>query len=144
MEDNIFFNKEKNAQYNKESNLKELQKLINKKKNLKNVKFENEIKNQIQIFPSINLDNKVYFLLTRTLYIKEFEKIEKFINKEDLLNKKININDEQYSELISYLDKLSNLQYLYLIEKDYIRSLQIKNKIIDILKNSNINLNINV
>ena len=90
--------------------------------------------NNKRIFNLNKIDQKSYLLLTRTYYLQEFEKIEKIINSEELLNKNINLTNEKYIQLLSYLNLLLYLEGIYINKYDIYRSLQIQSKIINIIK----------
>ena len=101
--------------------------------------YKNKIINSIEennkrILNSNKIDQKSYLLLTRTYYLQEFEKIEKIINSEDLLNKNINLMNEKYIQLLSFLNLLLYLEDIYINKYDIYRSLQIQSKIINIIK----------
>ena len=101
--------------------------------------YKNKIINFIEennklIFNSNSIDQKSYLLMTRTYYLKEFEKIENIINNEDLLNKNNNLTKEIIIQLLSYLNVLLYFEDMYINKYDINRSLQIQSKIINIIK----------
>ena len=95
--------------------------------------------NNNRLLVSIKNDKKAYLLLTRTYYTNEFNKIEKIINSEDLLNKNNNLTKDIYLKLLSYLNILLNFEDFYVSKTDYFRSLQLQSKIITIIKSYIIN-----
>ncbi len=90
--------------------------------------------NNKRIFGSNKSDKKTNLLLTRTNYLKEFEKIEKFINNEELIKDNDSLNDKLYLQLLSYLTLLLSFEDLYLKNNDNYRNLQLQSKIIKIIK----------
>ena len=101
--------------------------------------YKNKLINFIEennklIFNSNSIDQKSYLLMTRTYYLKEFEKIENIINNEDLLNKNNNLTKEIIIQLLSYLNVLLYFEDMYINKYDINRSLQIQSKIINIIK----------
>jgi hypothetical protein len=72
--------------------------------------------------------------LTRTYYLKEFEKIDKIIQNEELINENNVLTDELYLQLLSYLNLLLSFEDLYINDDDNYRSLQLQSKIINIIK----------
>ena len=92
-------------------------------------------------FVSIKNDKKTYFLLMRTNYLKEFDKIEKAINNRESLNKNTKLSNEQYLEFLSYLSILVSFEDLYIYKIDSLKSLQLQSKIINIIKSNFINKN---
>ena len=105
----------------------------------KNKIFEFIEDNNNRLLVSIKNDKKTYLLLTRTYYTNEFDKIEKIINNEDLLNKNTNLTKDVYLKLLSYLNLLLNFEDFYVSKTDYFRSLQLQSKIISIIKKFLIN-----
>ena len=95
--------------------------------------------NNKRIFNNNKIDQKAYLLMTRTYYLKEFEKIENFINNENLINQNYNLTNQNYIKLLSYLNALLNLEDIYINKNDCLRSLQIQSKIINIIKRYLIN-----
>ena len=98
-------------------------------------------KNNKKIFAVNKSDKKEYLLLTRTYYINEFNKIEKYINNEEISNMNYYLTKEKYFRLLSYLITLSQFEDLYINKNDLLRSLQIQIKIINIIKINIINKN---
>ena len=101
--------------------------------------YKNKVINFIQennklMFNSNKIDQKSYLLMTRTYYLKEFEKIENIINNEDLLNKNINLTKEKYIQLLSYLNLLLYFEEMYINKYDIYKGLQIQLKIVKIIK----------
>ena len=101
--------------------------------------YKNKLINSIEennkrIFNSNKIDQKSYLLMTRTYYLQEFEKIEKTINSEGLLNNNINLTKEKYIQLLSYFNLLLYFEEFYINKYDIYRSLQIQSKIINIIK----------
>ena len=90
--------------------------------------------NNKRIFGSNKSDKKTNLLLTRTNYLKEFEKIEKFINNEELIKDNDSLNDKLYLQLLSYLTLLLSFEDLYINNNDKYRNLQLQSKIIKIIK----------
>ena len=79
-------------------------------------------------------DKKFFLLLKRTYYMKELEKTEKFINSERFSETKLNLTNEEFQSLVEEFNNLLNLQNLYISFEDLFKSLQLQNKIINILK----------
>jgi hypothetical protein len=90
--------------------------------------------NNKRIFGTNKKDKKSYLLLTRTYYLKEFEKIDKIIQNEELINENNVLTDELYLQLLSYLNLLLSFEDLYINDDDNYRSLQLQSKIINIIK----------
>ena len=74
--------------------------------------------NNRDIFGSIKSDRKTFFLLRRTYYLNEFDKIEKNISNVELLKTNCNLSNEKYLELLSYLNMLISFEDLYLYKED--------------------------
>ena len=103
-------------------------------------KFMNSFEeNNKRIFNTNKIDQKAYLLMTRTYYLKEFEKIENIVNNENLINQNYNLTNQNYIKLLSYLNVLMSLEDIYLNKYDCLRSLQIQSKIINIIKRYLIN-----
>ena len=66
--------------------------------------------------------------------MKELEKAEKFINSERFSETKLNLTNEEFQRLVEEFNNLLNLQNLYISFEDLFKSLQLQNKIINILK----------
>ena len=119
--------------------------LINKLANSNDIQsYKNKFLKYIEdnnktIFGSIKNDNKTSFLLTRTYYLNEFDKIEKIINNEDLVGKNYSITNDLYLQLLSYLNILLCFEDFYVYKTDLYRSLQLQSKIINIIKSYIIN-----
>ena len=79
-------------------------------------------------------DKRFFLLLNRTYYMKELEKAEKFINSERFSETKLNLTNEEFQSLVEEFNNLLNLQNLYISFEDLLKSLQLQNKIINILK----------
>ena len=106
--------------------------------------YKNKLMNFIEennkrIFNNNKIDQKAYLLMTRTYYLKEFEKIDNFINNENLISQNYNLTNQNYIKLLSYLNALLNLEDIYINKNDCLRSLQIQSKIINIIKRYLIN-----
>ena len=106
--------------------------------------YKNKLMNFIEennkrIFNNNKIDQKAYLLMTRTYYLKEFEKIDNFINNENLISQNNNLTNQNYIKLLSYLNALLNLEDIYINKNDCLRSLQIQSKIINIIKRYLIN-----
>ena len=140
MEYKISKNKNNNYNSNLENSTDEsnLQEIINKIKPIKAPENKNTIQDKLKLFSYLKIDRKMYSLLSRTYYMKEFEKIETYINSQELI-KNFNLSNEQYIKLISFFNSLFNMQNMYINKEDYARSLQLQNKIINILKKYIIN-----
>ena len=105
----------------------------------KNKIFKFIEENNKNLLVSINNDKKTYLLLTRTYYTNEFDKIEKIINSEDLVNKNYSITNDLYLQLLSFLNILLYFEDFYVYKTDLYRSLQLQSKIINIIKSYIIN-----
>ena len=79
-------------------------------------------------------DKKMFLLLKRTFYLNEFEKTERYINSEKFSGKKYNLTKDEFNLLVTEFNNLINLQNLYINIEDLFKSLQLQNKIINILK----------
>ena len=90
--------------------------------------------NNKRIMISVKNDKKTHLLLTRTYYLNEFVKIENIVNNEELLNQKYNLSEQKYLQLLSYLNMLFSFEDLYIYKTDIFRSLQLRSKIINIIK----------
>ena len=90
--------------------------------------------NMKTIFGSIKNDKKTYFLLMRTYYLNEIDKIEKAITNDELLNNNCNLTNEQYLKLLSFLNILLSFEGLFINKIDQFKSLQLQSKIIKIIK----------
>ena len=90
--------------------------------------------NMKTIFGSIKNDKKTYFLLMRTYYLNEIDKIEKAITNDELLNNNCNLTNEQYLKLLSFLNILLSFEGLFIYKIDQFKSLQLQSKIIKIIK----------
>ena len=106
--------------------------------------YKNKLMNFIEennkrIFNNNKIDQKAYLLMTRTYYLQEFEKIDNFINNENLISQNYNLTNQNYIKLLSYLNALLNLEDIYINKNDCLRSLQIQSKIINIIKRYLIN-----
>ena len=88
--------------------------------------------NNKRILISIKNDKKSFLLLTRTYYLNEFNKIEKFINNEERLNN--NLTNEKYMQLLSFLNILLKFEEYYINKEDIFKSLQLQSRIIGIIK----------
>ena len=79
-------------------------------------------------------DKKLFLLLKRTYYMRELDKTEKFVNSERFKEKQIDLTNDEFKRLVSEFNNLLNLQKLYINFEDLFKSLQLQNKIINILK----------
>ena len=119
---------------------KEIDLMMAKLANSKDIQsYKNKIMKSIEesnkrIFGTNKKDKKSYLLLTRTYYLKEFEKIDKIIQNEELINENNVLTDELYLQLLSYLNLLLSFEDLYINDDDNYRSLQLQSKIINIIK----------
>ena len=119
--------------------------MISKLANAKDIElFKNKIKNFIEennnrIFISIKNDKKDFLLLRRTFYLNIFDKIEKIINNEELINPNCNLQYDKYLLFLFYFNLLLDLENLYINKVDIFRSLQLQSKIINIIKKYFIN-----
>ena len=95
--------------------------------------------NNKRIFNSNKIDQKACLLMTRTYYLKEFEKIENIVNNKYFSNQNYNLTNQKYIQLLSYLNVLVNLEDIYINKNDFLRSLQIQTKIVNIIKRYFIN-----
>ena len=106
--------------------------LSKEKINNENGLDENDINLNKPLF--LFTDKKFFLLLKRTYYMKELEKAEKFINSERFSETKLNLTNEEFQSLVEEFNNLLNLQNLYISFEDLFKSLQLQNKIINILK----------
>ena len=133
---------EKEVNINSNLNIKSLIDKLSKSNDIETYKnniFKFIEQNNKRLLVSIKNDKKTYLLLTRTYYTNEFDKIEKIINNEDLINKKNSITNDLYLKLLSYLNILLNFEDFYVYKTDLFRSLQLQSKIIHIIKSYIIN-----
>ena len=88
-----------------------------------------------RLFPKIDSDNKTHLLLKKTYCMNILSSIENHLEN-DLRKKKgnSNISRDEYFALFTDLYKLSNLDGLFICQEDFIKCLNIQNKIINILK----------
>lgn len=90
----------------------------------------------MKMFPNIKNDNKTYLLLTKTYYLNVFNSIEKYLESKKSNG---NLTKNEYLLLISYFYKLSSIKEIFIFNEDYIRSLQLQKKIIEMMKKYIIN-----
>ena len=133
---NLNYNKDIfiNSQLHISSALNKLKDLVNKIKNIKPTEHLNNYQNYENIIPFIKNDNKMNALLIRTHFLNEFYKNEQYINSKILYNNSYKLNYVEYNELISIFNRLLNIQNLGLNKEDYFKSLQLQNKIVNMLK----------
>ena len=79
-------------------------------------------------------DKKTFLLLQRTYYLQKLKKTETLINNEKYLEEKFNLTNDEFKRLISEFNNLLNLQNSWVCVEDLLKSLQLQNKIINILK----------
>jgi len=79
-------------------------------------------------------DKKTFLLLQRTYYLKELQKTETLINNEKFKEEKFNLTNDEFKRLVSEFNNLLNLQNSWICVEDLLKSLQLQNKIINILK----------
>ena len=102
-----------------------------------NTKNENKCEQNVLSFDKplfLYTDKKTFLLFKRTYYMRELEKTENFINSEKFMDKRLNLTYDEFSRLLSEFNNLLKLQNLYINFEDLFRSLQLQNKIINILK----------
>ena len=119
-------------------NLRKIQKkrksALKQKENTKN---ENKCEQNVLSFDKplfLYTDKKTFLLFKRTYYMRELEKTENFINSEKFMDKRLNLTYDEFSRLLTEFNNLLKLQNLYINFEDLFRSLQLQNKIINILK----------
>ena len=119
-------------------NLRKIQKkrksALKQKENTKN---ENKCEQNVLSFDKplfLYTDKKTFLLFKRTYYMQELEKTENFINSEKFMDKRLNLTYDEFSRLLAEFNNLLKLQNLYINFEDLFRSLQLQNKIINILK----------
>ena len=95
----------------------------------------NELNEQIQnsIFRYTLEGNKILLILNRELYLNEMQKIERYLDALEYLNRPNLIKNEQ-KRLIFCFNRLSNLEKMYITLEDYYKSLNLQKRIIYILK----------
>ena len=103
------------------------------------IKIKNETrlgKNKLSVNRPLYLytDKKSFLLLKRTYYLKELKKTETLINNEKFMGEKFNLTNDEFKRLVSEFNNLINLQNLLICSEDLLKSLQLQNKIIKILK----------
>ena len=126
---------QKNANFKQKNSRKKGKTRIELRKekiNNENGLDENDINLNKPLF--LFTDKKFFLLLKRTYYMKELEKAEKFINSERFSETKLNLTNEEFQSLVEEFNNLLNLQNLYISFEDLFKSLQLQNKIINILK----------
>ena len=79
-------------------------------------------------------DKKAFLLLQRTYYLQKLKKTETLINNEKYLEEKFNLTNDEFKRLVSEFNNLLNLQNSWVCVEDLLKSLQLQNKIINILK----------
>ena len=84
--------------------------------------------------PAYLYDKKTFLLLQRTYYLQKLKKTETLINNEKYLEEKFNLTNDEFKRLISEFNNLLNLQNSWVCVEDLLKSLQLQNKIINILK----------
>ena len=102
-----------------------------------NTKNENKCEQNVLSFDKplfLYTDKKTFLLFKRTYYMQELEKTENFINSEKFMDKRLNLTYDEFSRLLAEFNNLLKLQNLYINFEDLFRSLQLQNKIINILK----------
>ncbi len=102
-----------------------------------NTKNENKCEQNVLSFDKplfLYTDKKTFLLFKRTYYMRELEKTENFINSEKFMDKRLNLTYDEFSRLLAEFNNLLKLQKLYINFEDLFRSLQLQNKIINILK----------
>ena len=102
-----------------------------------NTKNENKCEQNVLSFDKplfLYTDKKTFLLFKRTFYMRELEKTENFINSEKFMDKRLNLTYDEFSRLLAEFNNLLKLQNLYINFEDLFRSLQLQNKIINILK----------
>jgi hypothetical protein len=102
-----------------------------------NTKNENKCEQNVLSFDKplfLYTDKKTFLLFKRTFYMRELEKTENFINSEKFMDKRLNLTYDEFSRLLAEFNNLLKLQKLYINFEDLFRSLQLQNKIINILK----------
>ena len=102
-----------------------------------NTKNENKCEQNVLSFDKplfLYTDKKTFLLFKRTYYMRELEKTENFINSEKFMDKGLNLTYDEFSRLLAEFNNLLKLQNLYINFEDLFRSLQLQNKIINILK----------
>jgi hypothetical protein len=102
-----------------------------------NTKNENKSEQNVLSFDKplfLYTDKKTFLLFKRTYYMRELEKTENFINSEKFMDKRLNLTYDEFSRLLAEFNNLLKLQNLYINFEDLFRSLQLQNKIINILK----------
>ena len=86
-----------------------------------------------------NPEEKLFLLMIkRRYYINKMEKIERYLDSLNNLNKNISIEKEQ-RKLSLCFNKLSNFESLYITLEDYHKGLNLQKRIISILKRYIIN-----
>ena len=106
-------------------------------KQKENTKIENKSEQNVLSFDKplfLYTDKKTFLLFKRTYYMQELEKTENFINSEKFMDKRLNLTYDEFSRLLAEFNNLLKLQNLYINFEDLFRSLQLQNKIINILK----------
>ena len=106
-------------------------------KSKENTKIENKCEQNVLSFDKplfLYTDKKTFLLFKRTFYMRELEKTENFINSEKFMDKRLNLTYDEFSRLLAEFNNLLKLQNLYINFEDLFRSLQLQNKIINILK----------
>ena len=118
-------------------NLRKIQKkrksALKQKENTKN---ENKCEQNVLSFDKplfLYTDKKTFLLFKRTYYMRELEKTENFINSEKFMDKRLNLTYDEFSRLLAEFNNLLKLQNLYINFEDLFRSLQLQNKIINIV-----------
>ena len=86
-----------------------------------------------------NPEEKLFLLMIkRRYYINKMEKIERYLDSLNNLNKNVSIEKEQ-RKLSLCFNKLSNFESLYITLEDYQKGLNLQKRIINVLKRYIIN-----
>ena len=131
---NAFISKKGDDNPNLRKRQKKRKSALKPKENTKN---ENKCEQNVLSFDKplfLYTDKKTFLLFKRTYYMRELEKTENFINSEKFMDKRLNLTYDEFSRLLAEFNNLLKLQNLYINFEDLFRSLQLQNKIINILK----------
>ena len=137
---NALKGRKKRKSKTKKSSNQEKSKTKSKRKTKKKKKFDINNNTNEQNLPIIHKplfiysDKKTFLLLKRTYYMQELAKVERYINSEKFFGENFNLTKDEHKRLVMEYNNLLILEKLYINIEDLFKSLQLQNKIINILK----------
>ena len=100
--------------------------------------IQEEAINSINNFQNTPEEKVFLSMIKRRFYINRMEKIERYLDSLNNVNKNISIEEEQ-RKLSLCFNKLSNFESLYITLEDYQKGLNLQKRIINVLKRYIIN-----